>query len=126
MILGHGIDVQDVNRIRELLSSAEEDFLLSTYTRSEREIEHLEHERAEFFAGRFAAKEAVAKALGTGFVGDMSWQDVAILRKASGQPEIILTGATQETASHLGVTRWLISITHTEVVAFASAIAIQD
>ena len=100
--------------------------MLSTFTRSEREIEYLEHERAEFLAGRFAAKEAVAKALGTGFVGEMSWQDVAILRKTSGQPEVILTGATQEMASRLGVTRWLISITHTEAIAFASAIAIQD
>ena len=94
MIVGHGVDVQDVSRIRKLLDFAEEDFLLSTYTRAEREIDCLEHERAEFFAGRFAAKEAVAKALGMGFVGNMSFQDVQIVRKASGQPEVILTGAT--------------------------------
>ena len=73
MILGHGVDVQDVNRIRKLLAFAAEDYLLSTFTRLERETDCLEHERAEFFAGRFAAKEAVAKALGTGFVGDMSF-----------------------------------------------------
>jgi holo-[acyl-carrier protein] synthase len=126
MIRGHGVDVQDVNRIRKLLAFAEEDFLLSTYTRAERETNCLEHERAEFFAGRFAAKEAIAKALGTGFVGGMSFQDVAILRAEGGQPEVVLTGATREVASRLGVTRWLLSISHTEHVAFASAIAIQD
>jgi holo-[acyl-carrier protein] synthase len=84
MIFGHGVDVQDVNRIRKILAFAEEDFLLSTYTRAERETDCREHERAEFLAGRFAAKEAVAKALGTGFVGVMSFQDVAILRKEGG------------------------------------------
>lgn len=126
MILGHGVDVQDVSRIRKLLNLAEKDFLLSTYTSAEREMDCLEHERAEFYAGRFAAKEAVAKALGTGFVGDMSFQDVQIARKANGQPEVILTGETRAVAARLGVTRWLISISHTEQVAFASAIAIQD
>jgi holo-[acyl-carrier protein] synthase len=126
MIFGHGVDVQDVNRIRKILAFAEEDFLLSTYTRAERETDCREHERAEFLAGRFAAKEAVAKALGTGFVGVMSFQDVAILRKEGGQPEVVLTGATRDLAARLGVTRWLISISHTEHVAFASALAIQD
>jgi holo-[acyl-carrier protein] synthase len=126
MVIGHGVDVQDIARVRKLLSFEEEDFLLGTYTQAEREIEFLQHERAEFFAGRLAAKEAVAKALGTGFAGDISWQQVEILRRDGGQPEARLKGAALVVAEKLGITRWLISISHTDAVAFASAIAIQD
>ncbi len=126
MIVGHGIDVEDVDRIRKLLAHSEEDFLLGTFTQAEREIGRFEEQKAEFFAGRLAAKEAVVKALGTGFTGAISWRQVEILRKDSGQPEVQLRGAAQEKAGSLGIRRWLISISHTDAVAFASAIAVQD
>jgi holo-[acyl-carrier protein] synthase len=126
MIVGHGIDVQDIARIRTLLLKEEENFLLGTFTKTERSIECSSHDRAEYFAGRLAAKEAVVKALGTGFASDISWQQVAILRMESGQPTARLSGAALIAAEALGINRWLISISHTEAVAFASAIAIQD
>ena len=125
MIVGHGVDVEDVARVRKLLEAANEDFLEGTFTRSEREIECSEHERAEFFAGRIAAKEAVVKALGTGFTGEISWQQVEITRMSSGQPGVRLRGAALAAAEALGVGRWLISISHTDAVALASAIAVQ-
>jgi holo-[acyl-carrier protein] synthase len=112
MIVGHGVDVQDVARIRKLLSFAEEDFLISTFTEAERSIELGDHERAEFFAGRLAAKEAVAKALGTGFAGDIAFRQVEILRKEGGQSDARLSGAALAAADALGVTRLLVSIRH--------------
>src|SRR3954453_3454838 len=72
MIVGHGVDVQDVSRIRKLLEFAEDEFIISTFTESERAIECGDRERAEFYAGRLAAKEAIAKAIGTGFAGGVA------------------------------------------------------
>ena len=81
-------------------------------------------ERAQFFAGRFAAKEAVGKALGTGISGDIAWKDIEILRDVNGAPLVSLSGETLDVANALGVTRWLLSISHTETYAVASAIAV--
>jgi holo-[acyl-carrier protein] synthase len=124
MILGHGIDVADLKRVEILLTNMEEDFLLSTFTAAEREIECLPEERVAFFAGRLAAKEAVVKALGTGFTGDIAMRQVEIVRRSDGGPEVRLRGAAREAAERLGVTRWFVSISHTEAVAVASAIAV--
>jgi holo-[acyl-carrier protein] synthase len=126
MIVGHGVDVQDVARIRKILSFTEEDFLAATFTEAERAIDCGDRERAEFYAGRLAAKEAIAKALGTGFAGDIAFRNVEILRRDGGQPEARLSGAALDAAQALGVTRWLVSISHTEAVAYASAIAVHD
>ena len=126
MILGHGVDVQDVARIRKLLDFTEDDFLIATFTEAERVIDCGEQERAEFFAGRLAAKEAVAKALGTGFAGEIAFLQVEILRKEGGQPDVRLYRAALDAADAMGVTRWHISISHTEIVAYASAIAVHD
>ncbi len=126
MIVGHGVDVQDIARIRKVLSFAEEDFLVSTFTEAERAIECGGQELAEFLAGRLAAKEAVAKALGTGFAGEIAFLHVEILRKEGGQPEANLYGPARDAADNLGANRWLVSISHTEHVAFASAIAVHD
>jgi holo-[acyl-carrier protein] synthase len=123
-ILGHGIDVVDVGRIDKLLSALEEDFLLGTFTHAERRIECQPHERAAFFSGRLAAKEAVVKALGTGFTGAVSWQHVEILRRDDGRPYVNLRAAAKDRAGLLGVSDWLLSISHTEAVAVASAIAV--
>jgi holo-[acyl-carrier protein] synthase len=124
MILGHGIDVADLARVRVLLTKMEEDFLQSTFTATERETDNLPEERVPFFAGRLAAKEAIAKALGTGFIGNIAMRQVEIARRPDGSPEVHLHGAAKAAADSLGVGRWLISISHTESVAVASAIAV--
>ncbi|WP_169973956.1 holo-ACP synthase [Tautonia rosea] len=126
MIVGHGVDVQDVARIRKLLDFAEEDFLLSTFTEAERAIEYGDQERAEFYAGRLAAKEAIAKAIGTGFATGVAPLQIQVLRKDGGQPEVHLSRAALEVANALGINRWVVSISHNEAVAFASAIAVHD
>jgi len=123
MILGHGIDIADLGRVRILLTKMEEDFLHSTFTAVERETEIFPEDRVPFFAGRLAAKEAVAKALGTGFTGDIAMRQVEIARLPDGSPEVRLHDAAKKVAESLGVHRWLVSISHTETVAVASAIA---
>ena len=123
MIIGHGIDATDVERIRRLLATMEEDFLHGTFTQTERSVECGEHERAPYYAGRLAAKEAVVKAMGTGFVGDISWQQVEILRRDDGRPDVRLRGVALAESERLGIVRWFVSISHTETVAIASAIA---
>src|SRR6266542_3467443 len=120
VILGHGIDVADLGRVEVLLTKMAEDFLLSTFTAAERETECLPLERVPFFAGRLAAKEAVVKALGTGFTGGVAWRHVEIIRLPDGRPEVRLHGAAKEVAEKLGVGRWFISISHTEHIAIAS------
>jgi holo-[acyl-carrier protein] synthase len=124
MILGHGIDVADLNRVRVLLTMMEEDFLYSTFTATERETDNLPEERVSFFAGRLAAKEAIAKALGTGFTANIAMRQIEIKRRLDGSPEVHLYGAAKAVANSLGIRQWLISISHTESVAVASAIAV--
>ncbi len=125
-IIGHGIDIVEIRRIAGLIDRCTEDFLEATFSANERkEAESLETATA-FFAGRFAAKEAVVKALGTGLFGDIAWTDVEILRQPTGAPNVCLFGGALAVAQSLGVTRWLVSISHDESHAVASAIALGD
>jgi holo-[acyl-carrier protein] synthase len=77
----------------------------------------------ERVAARFAGKEAVMKALGTGLADGISWHDVQILTLATGVPQVLLTGRAQQIASNLGMNCWLISLSHTHEMAMASVIA---
>jgi holo-[acyl-carrier protein] synthase len=123
-LLGHGIDIIEISRVERLLANPHDDWLLATFSATERSLTTPLSARARFFAGRFAAKEAVGKALGTGISGDIAWTDIEILRDVNGTPIVCLTGEALEVANALGVTRWLISISHTKTYAVASVIAI--
>ena len=79
--------------------------------------------RYAFYAGRWAAKEAVAKALGTGFGPKCSWTDIDISNDSQGRPIVTLSGVTAETARELGIDTWHISISHDREYACANAIA---
>jgi holo-[acyl-carrier protein] synthase len=123
-ILGHGIDIVETRRIADLVREHGQRFLDRCFTpaeqaycasNSKRQMEHL--------AGRFAAKEAVLKVLGTGWSGGISWTDVEILRDPTGQPRIALSGECQRIAEKLGVRAWHVSISHIGTHATASAIA---
>lgn len=125
-ILGHGIDLYELARVQKHLRGSRGDWLEGVF--SEEELEHADAppRDIEYFGGRYAAKEAVAKALGTGFSDDVAWVDVEILRLPNGAPHVRLSGAAREAATALGVTSWLISISHSGGYAVASAIAIAD
>ena len=116
-LTGVGIDLVEVPRIRELLDKHGQRFKERTFTAAE--IDYCDGcaEPAMHYAARFAAKEAVAKALGTGIWADgVSWTDIEVLREASGKPVIILHGMAKE---HAGEATCLVSLTHTRDLAMA-------
>ncbi|HZZ45164.1 MAG TPA: holo-ACP synthase [Tepidisphaeraceae bacterium] len=126
-ILGHGIDIVETRRIRELVERHGDHFLTRVFTPSERDYASRNPKRYyEHLAGRFAAKEAVLKVLGTGWRGGIAWTDIEVLRDPSGQPRVHLTDECARVASALGIARWHLSISHIETHATASAIGEKD
>ena len=124
-ILGHGIDIVETSRIRRLVEQHGQHFLDRCFTRDEQVYCALNEKRYyEHLAGRFAAKEAVLKVLGTGWRGGIAWTDVEVIRESSGQPKIALTGECQRIANDLGISSWHVSISHIETHATASAIGL--
>ena len=124
MIIGHGIDLCGVARIRRMIEDHGDRFLKRTYT--EAEVAYARRRKkgfAETLAGRFAAKEAVMKALGTGWRAGVAFSGIEILNAPEGKPHVVLHGKTAERAASLGITGWHVSITHSEDLATASAIA---
>ncbi|MHC4976933.1 MAG: holo-ACP synthase [Planctomycetota bacterium] len=125
-LLAHGIDIVQVSRIASMRAEHGDRFETRCFT--ERELAHgRESRRAgldEYLAGRFASKEAILKALGTGWSGGILWTDVEVVPVADGPPRVELYGEALGRAQRLGVTRWMLSITHSGGVAVASAIAL--
>ncbi|HUX00373.1 MAG: holo-ACP synthase [Phycisphaerae bacterium] len=124
MIVGHGVDLVSVARIRRMLADHGEHFLEWTFTPAE--VAYARRRKKGFeetLAGRFAAKEAVMKALGTGWREGVTFPGIEILNEASGRPTVVLHGGAAEKAKAQGVTAWHLSITHTADFAAASAIA---
>jgi holo-[acyl-carrier protein] synthase len=121
-IIGHGIDAVDVSRIVSLMEKHPERFLERVFTPQEQERGEGGRRHAEHLAGRFAAKEAVLKALGTGLTAGIHWKEVEVITQASGAPTLLLTGQAETIAYQRGITRWHVSITHTDSLAIASVI----
>jgi holo-[acyl-carrier protein] synthase len=122
MIVGMGIDVAEVKRIQAVIESQEERFLRRVYTPEEVTYCEQFRNRFERYAGRFAAKEAAMKALGTGWSRGVRWVDVEIVRQRGGRPTIALKGTARKIADNLGVKHIALSITHTAEQAFAQVI----
>ncbi|MBZ0173346.1 MAG: holo-ACP synthase [Phycisphaerales bacterium] len=122
-IIGHGIDAVEVARIAGLLEHRGERFGERCFTPDERAYADSSKRRVEHYAVRFAAKEAVMKALGTGWAQGVGWTDAEVTRDPSGRPGLLLHGVAARIAAELGVERWSLSLTHTETIAFASVIA---
>src|SRR5262245_25736249 len=100
-----------------------ENFLERVYTEEELRYCQRRKESNQHFAGRWAAKEAVMKTLGTGFVRGIRWQDIEVTVERSGQPKIRLHGGAGELAERLGVREFLITISHCRHYATATAVA---
>jgi holo-[acyl-carrier protein] synthase len=122
LIIGLGVDIAEVPRIKAAIERRGQPFLRRVYTPNE--IEYCERFKNKFerYAGRFAAKEATMKALGTGWRGGIRWVDLEVVRQQSGRPTIALAGEAAKIAAALGVRRISISITHTETQALAQVI----
>lgn len=123
MIIGHGIDIVEVNFFQRFGSEFPESALDRYFTASELALAGTGPNRAEHLAGKFAAKEAVLKALGTGWIDGIAWTDIEIVAGPSGAPNIVLHARCSELAASQGVACWSLSISHTMTVAIASAIA---
>jgi holo-[acyl-carrier protein] synthase len=122
-ILGHGIDLVEVARLRRAIDEHGVRFVDRVFTPSEQSYASANPRRYfEHLAGRFAAKEAVLKALGTGWRGGIAWTDIEVELAASGMPCVKLSGETAEVARRAGIHAWHLSITHIETHAMASAI----
>lgn len=123
-IFGIGIDVVEVDRIASAIERLGDHFLSKLFTASERAYCEAQKKPALHYAARFAAKEAVSKALGTGIGGQAGWLDLEITRDPSGAPKLFLRGAAAEFTKQNGITDIQISLTHAREYAAANAIAI--
>jgi holo-[acyl-carrier protein] synthase len=126
MILGHGIDVVEIPRLARMLQRHGRRFVERVFTPAERDYCRGKKRELEHLAGRFAAKEAVMKVLGTGWAGRITWQDIEVTNAPGGQPRVALSGESARVAEQLGIRRVLISISHTGDWAAASAIGVGD
>ncbi len=122
MILGTGIDLAEVARIREAVERYGRRFLERVFTPAEIEYVERKANRHERYAARFAAKEAGMKAIGTGWRGGVRWQDFEVRNQRSGRPVLQLHGVAGEVARRMGVERIHLSLTHTETLAQAFVI----
>jgi len=120
MILRTGVDLIEISRVSEVITRHGKHYLERIYT--DAELEQCGR-NAESLAGRFAAKEAVTKALGTG-IGEVAWKEIEILGDERNAPVIRLYGIAQQIAQKLGLTNWSVSISHSQSHAVAVAVAI--
>lgn len=123
-ILGHGIDLVDIAEMRRWIDDPRDPLIPRCFVQEELDEIGDGPDRVERLAGRFAAKEAVLKALGTGFGAGVAFSDVIIHRAPGGPPQVRLTGGAAKVAIARGIVEWRLSITHAGAVAMASAIAI--
>jgi holo-[acyl-carrier protein] synthase len=123
MILGIGTDIVEIERVSGVLERHGEAFKAKVFTAGELALAEPKAEPAAYFAGRWAAKEAVAKALGCGFGADCGWLDVEIINNEAGKPEVSLHNAGAVTAQRMGVDVVHVSISHERSIATAYAVA---
>jgi holo-[acyl-carrier protein] synthase len=122
MIVGTGVDLAEVHRIRESIERFGDRFTERIYT--EREIAYVQKKanRYERYAARFAAKEAGMKAIGTGWRRGIQWKDFEVANLPSGRPTLLLHGEAERIAQTMGVTAIHLSLTHTAENALAYVI----
>ena len=121
-MIGIGVDVVDVERMRRALARTP-GMTDRLFTPAEVDYCLARRDPAERFAVRFAAKEAAMKALGVG-IGAFGWHDVEVARAESGQPSLVVAGRAAVLAADRGVTSWLLTLAHTATVAHAVAVAL--
>jgi len=118
-MIGVGIDLVEMKKMEILLKKKE--FLRRCFSQEEIQ-EYVKYQKVSFLAGRYAAKEAVVKALGTGLIEGLAMTDIEITRPKFGAPHVALNNMALTIAKELGIQRWLLSISHTENYSIAIAI----
>jgi holo-[acyl-carrier protein] synthase len=123
-ILGIGTDVVEVLRIAQMIERHGELFIQRVYTPFEIDYCNARKAATQHFAGRWAAKEAILKALGTGWARGLSWTDMEVRNDEAGRPSVRLGGGAREVCEKLGITDMMITISHCRTHATAFAIAV--
>lgn len=125
--IAHGIDLVDIARIERMLADHGDRFLQRVFTPLEQQYAQAGGMRgAERLAARFAAKEAVLKALGTGLRSGMSWTEIEVGILPSGAPTLVTTGCVDAVARERTIASWLISLSHSGGFAVASVIGVSS
>lgn len=120
MITGQGVDIVEINRISQAIERSGDSFLHRVYTNKEiSDAQNKKQARHAYYAGRWAAKEALAKALGCGIGENCSFTDIEILNLPSGAPHMTLSGKALEYSKQIGCSNILVSISHEQNYAVA-------
>ncbi len=122
----HGIDLVDCPRIEQMLERHESRFLDRVFTPAEQKQANAVKNRIEKLAGRFAAKEAVLKLLGTGWRGKIAWTDIEIVNDPLGKPTVTISGEVKKIADEMKIGEINLSISHTANFVMASAMALTE
>jgi holo-[acyl-carrier protein] synthase len=122
MIIGTGVDVVEIPRIRKITEKLADRFLIRVFTDSERQYCRAYRDPAPHFAVRFAAKEALFKALGTGWAKGVTWQDAEVLREGQEAPIMVLHGEALRLSESMGTKKIHLSLSHTDSWAVATVI----
>jgi holo-[acyl-carrier protein] synthase len=122
VILGIGVDIVEIDKLRLAMIRRGERLRDRAFTRSE--IDYCERRANKFqhYSARFAAKEAVFKAIGTGWRGGVSWQDAEVSNQMNGKPILLLRGRTLELTNLMGARKYWISLSHTDQYAVAQVV----
>jgi holo-[acyl-carrier protein] synthase len=121
-VIGIGVDLVEVDRMRTTLARTPS-LVERMFTAGERAYAESAADPTERFAARFAAKEAVMKALGVG-LGAFDWHDVEVVRDDAGRPSLVVTGRAAALAAEAGVREWKLTLSHTATLAEAIAVAL--
>jgi len=125
MLVGTGIDMVEIDRIAHSIERYGDRFLTRIFTEGEIAYCQAKKNSAESFAARFAAKEAGAKALGTGIQHGVTWKELEVRREPGRRPNLYLSGRAQQIADRMGVRRISLSLTHSDTTAMA-AVHLED
>ena len=122
MIFGIGIDLVEVDRIREICDKWGVRFTSRIFTKKELDYCNSKKHRYQSLAGRFAAKEALFKTLGTGWNFGMRWKEIEVVNDHLGKPSIVLSGEAARFADKLGIKKVLVSLSHTKQFVVAQVV----
>jgi holo-[acyl-carrier protein] synthase len=122
MIIGTGVDLVEIDRLRRILEKLKDRFVHRVFTTQEQQYCNAHRDSAPHYAARFAAKEAVFKALGTGWAKGVTWLDVEVRRERQDAPAILLSGEAQRLSESMGVRKVHLSLSHSDQWAIAMVV----
>ncbi len=124
MILGTGVDIVEIDRVKKAANKWKDKFLTRVFTNNELKYANGKKFSYQHLAARFAAKEAVLKAFGDASINSMEWKNIEIINNKDGKPFVKLTGEAKKTLNKMGACEIIVSLSHTKNYAVANAILV--